>query len=248
MMKYKISIITTLYNCQNFIEQSILSIINQSFNDFEWIIINDGSSDKTWDIVTKLTDKYENIIKIDNKDNKKIPLRRNEAISMASSEYVAIHDGDDISLPNRLLHQYSFFQKQKEDVFCVGGWALQIDENDIESRIMSYPPVSHNENVNMLLVGRKNPIIDPTSMFKKKIFKDIGMYTLNRDIYTVPDMDLWCRAILSGYKIINMPEVLIKYRINPNGMTRLHNKEMQKSHNQVINSFKTSMINLNKKV
>jgi len=116
-MKYKISIITTLYNCQNFIEQSILSIINQSFNDFEWIIINDGSSDKTWDIVTKLTDKYENIIKIDNKDNKKIPLRRNEAISMASSEYVAIHDGDDISLPNRLLHQYSFFSKAKRRCF-----------------------------------------------------------------------------------------------------------------------------------
>lgn len=238
-MNYKISVITTLYNCEKFVKESFDSIINQSFKDFEWIVVNDGSTDNTWDIATSY--KNDNIVFVNNADNKRIPTRRNEAISYASSPYIAIHDGDDISLPDRLLKQYEFMESCDDKTFCVGGWALQIDENSKEQRVMNYPPCKHKEVVNMLLIERKNPIIDPTSMFKRDIFIKLGEYSLDKEIYTVPDMDLWSRAIINGYKINNISDILIKYRINPKGMTRMFNKEMQKAHNFVWNDFKIKM-------
>lgn len=229
-----VSVVTTVFNCERYILESLESIAAQTYQNFEWLIINDGSTDKTWEIVSSF--KHPNIVLVNNQDNKRIPTRRNEAIEMARGDLIAIHDGDDLSLPNRLKMQVEHL-RENQDLFCLGGWAIRIDEHGNEGGIMSYPPTKPSESVKLLLHKRTNPIIDPTCMFRRSIFIKLGRYTLEKMIYTVPDMDLWARAIVSGYGLMSLPLPLIKYRINPDGMTRKHNAEMLGAHRAVWQRF-----------
>jgi len=239
-----VSIITPVYNCEKYIKESLDSICDQiGFNDFEWLILNDGSTDSTWDIICNhpfpCIDR-EKIILIDDKENIKIPRRRNIAVSFASGKYIAIHDGDDVSLPFRLKDQFDFLESNT-DIFCVGGHALKMDLEGEPLGEMDYPKSSHAQ-----IVGQfyrcVNPMVDPTTMFRRKDFLELGGYSVRDDIYTVPDMDLWCKAILCGKKLSNIIKPLIKYRTNPSGMTVKHKEEMIEAHMIVWREFKTQLI------
>ena len=80
-------------------------------------------------------------------------------------------------------------------------------------------------------------MIDPTTMFRREDFLNLGGYSTDKSIYTVPDMDLWLKAILSGRKLINLQYPVIQYRMNPEGMTSLHKQEMIRSHMSVWRKF-----------
>lgn len=241
-----VSVITSVYNGELYLWESLKSIYDQNFKDYEFILINDGSEDNTSHLlysfkfyVEFLKGNSDNIIFIDHKNNKKIPIRRNEAINMARGDYIAIHDADDISLPDRLLKQVDFLEKNK-DVFCVGGHAIEIDElgRKIGQRI--YSPFSTNEIIDIITDKKQfvlNPIIDPTTMFRKKDFLELGGYTLREDIYTVPDYDLWLKAILNDKKIFNLQEYLIKYRKHEKSVTEGKKKEMIRAHMLVWTKF-----------
>lgn len=235
-----LSVITTVYNCEKHIGMSLDSIVGQTFRDFELIIVNDGSTDKTWDIVTskieELREVAKSIVLINNRDNKKIPTRRNEAISQAKGKYIAIHDGDDFSYQTRFERQVSRLERD-EFLFCVGGHAIKIDETNKVVGEMGYPSSTHKDIVDSISKRCMNPMIDPTTIFRKQDFLDLGKYTLEQSIYTVPDFDLWCKAILSGKKFDNFQEPVIKYRQNSSGMTSLHKQEMIKAHMIVWRRF-----------
>ena len=238
-----VSVITTVYNCERYIKASLESIIAQDFTNFEIILVNDGSTDRTWEIAQNFKD--NRIIFCDNKENKKIPIRRNEAINRSVGKYIAIHDGDDISLPDRLSKEVVFMEEH-ENIFCIGSYALKIDTDDILQGFMVYPPSTHNEIV-MLLQRGVNPIIDPTTIFRRKDFIDLGGYTMDESLYTVPDLDLWARAILYGKKFRNIKIPLIKYRINPDGVTRKHKTEMIIAHRKVVYDFIKKLTNYHRK-
>jgi len=218
-----ISVVTTIYNCDQYLEESIESVLDQSFKDYEFLIYNDGSTDTSVDIVKKFDDKR--IRFIDDTSNIRIPRRRNQIISDAVGKYVAIHDGDDVSLPGRFEKQVEFLEAN-EDIFCVGGHAIKIDSGGNEIGMMDYPPETHEKIVSEIIDNVTNPMIDPTTMFKTQVFKDLGSYTLRKDIYTVPDFDLWTRAIIKGFNFANLQGYVIKYRDNPDGMTLQHKQEM----------------------
>ena len=230
-MRPLVSVITTLYNCERFITESLDSICSQQgFDDFEWLIYSDSPTDATWSIVEKYKFNCKRpVIRIPSAINIKIPRRRNQAISQASGKYIAIHDGDDISLPDRLKTEVDFLESHN-DIFCVGSHAIKIDLAGTQIESMDYPPESPKQNISHLYAKRRNPIIDPTSMFRREDFMEMGGYTLRDEIYTVPDMDLWCRAILNGRQLANIQKPLIKYRVNPDGMTALKQSEMIRSH------------------
>lgn len=231
----QLSVITTVYNCEKYLRDSIKSALNQTFRDFEMIIINDGSTDSTGKIVNEhLRD--TRIRYIYHSENKKIPTRRNEAIRMARGQYIAIHDGDDISEPERFEEQVRFL-KNNLDYFCVGGHAKKIDENGKVIGNMDYPPGHHHEILDSVIKKCMNPMIDPTTMFRREDFLNLGGYSTDKSIYTVPDMDLWLKAILSGRKLINLQYPVIQYRMNPEGMTSLHKQEMIRSHMSVWRKF-----------
>ena len=194
-----ISIITTVYNCEKFINKSLHSILSQkNMPSFEWIICNDGSTDSTWDKIVNFDFKHitDKVKLIDDSENIRIPKRRNKAIKEAKGKYIAIQDGDDNSLDDRMRLLFDYLENNP-DIFCVGGKAIRILEDDYVDQIMDYPSCSHEQIVEDLC-KKKNPIIDPSCMYRKNIFFELNGYSEDEEIYTVPDMDLWCRAILQG--------------------------------------------------
>ena len=231
-----LSIITPLYNCEKFVEASLTSLCEQVFSfPTELILINDGSEDNTWDIVEekcipKLKNSKLSKVKISNSDIRLfLPTRRNQALNMSEGRYIAIHDGDDMSLPGRFEQQVKFLNNSPS-VFCVGGHANKIDFESEVIGEMCYPPEFNNRIVLDFYTGKMNPIIDPTTMFRCGFVKEIGGYSLAPDKYTIPDFDLWLRAMSAGYKFHNLQEYLVTYRINPDGMTRKHNAVMVNQH------------------
>ena len=131
-----LSVITPIYNCEKYLQESIDSVLSQTFSDFELIIVNDGSTDSCEDIVRSYSD--NRIIFLNFADNKKIPFRRNQAINLALGEYIAIHDGDDVSLPDRFAIQID--KIVGSELFCVGGHAIKIDTESNTIGDMDYPP------------------------------------------------------------------------------------------------------------
>jgi len=229
-----VSIITPIYNCERYIDASFSSIENQTLEEFEWIIVNDGSTDGSCDLAHYFKNRVSNdkrqIVVVDNKDNKRIPTRRNQAVQMASGKYIAIHDGDDVSLPERLQTQLERLESDSS-LFAIGGEAIKIDlEGKEMGEIMDYPPETHSEIIKLVTHKCMNPMIDPTTMFRKEDFLELGGYTLEKAIYTVPDFDLWLKAMRSGKKFANIKDPMIYYRTNPNGMTQEHKKEMIHAH------------------
>ncbi|MBD3228489.1 MAG: glycosyltransferase [Candidatus Lokiarchaeota archaeon] len=229
-----VSVITPVFNCSKYIRQSIQSILDQTYKNFEFIILDDGCTDKTCHMVSDFSDKRIKLI--GSNVNMGVPFRRNQGVKTARGKYILIHDGDDISLVNRIELQVNYLN-QISDVFCVGGYAIKIDVNENVVGKMEYPPLKHDDIVKKIKHGPLNPMIDPTVMFRKKDFIELGLYSLDKKVRLVQDLDLWTRAILSGKILANIPIPLIKYRTNPDGITEKNKLAMIRSHVGVVSRF-----------
>ena len=233
-----ISIIMTVYNGEQYIEESINSILHQTFKNFELNVLLDGCNDDTENIVKRLQNSPESTINIIKHNGRKgCPERRQELVEASKGEYIVIQDADDVSYPHRLEKEI-FFLKNNTDIFCVGSFADKIDENGEIFGIMDYPPEENEKIIEMIIKECKNPIIDPSVMYRTSIFNKLGGYNLDKSIFTVPDFDLWLRAVLNGEKFYNFQESLVKYRVNEEGVTRKHKKEMIEQHMVVWKEFK----------
>lgn len=123
----RVSVIMSVYNSEKYLEDSIKSILNQSFKDFEFIIVNDCSNDNSLKIINKYKENDVRIRLINN--SKKINLANslNKCLKVAKGKYIARMDADDISIKNRLEIQYNFME-ENEDIFLCGGSAIVINE------------------------------------------------------------------------------------------------------------------------
>ena len=239
-----LSIITPVYNCARFIEESLDSICGQDFSfPTELIIINDGSEDETWNIVIdkclpRLRSSGLKQIKIANDDIRLfLPTRRNQALNISDGSFIAIHDGDDISLPNKFNKQVQFLI-DSPNLFCLGGHAEKIDYDSEPIGEMDYPPETHKRIMLDFYSGKMNPIIDPTTVFRADLIKKLGGYSLAPDKYTIPDFDLWLRATTRDYMFHNLMDFLVTYRLNPDGMTRKHNVVMVEQHRSSMKEYR----------
>ena len=118
MPKPEVSVITPAYNCEKYIKKAIESILNQSYKDFEYIIIDDNSTDKTWKIIKSFANKDTRIKAYINKRNLGIPLNRNRGIKLARGKYIVWQDADDISKKHRIKKLYEFMENNKEVGIC----------------------------------------------------------------------------------------------------------------------------------
>ena len=241
MTKRMVSVIVPVYNCEEYVEESLKSILQQDFDDYEVIVYNDGSTDHSVGVVGEALAKYhdgkENYAHWILEKNKGVFKARAEAIRMSKGKYIALHDADDISLSYRLKTQVDFLEEHK-DVWCVGSIAGKINEKNQDLGFMDYPPKKYVDIYNMLVNYGRNPMIDSSTMFRKEIFDKLGGYSLKDDRCLVDDFDLWARAILQGYRFYNFRQVLIRYRVNPKGNTRLHKQKMIEQHKVVWKDFK----------
>lgn len=237
----KVSVICCAYNASQFIDSSLSSIINQTYKNYELIIVNDGSTDDTKEKIKPYT-KHQNILFINNDINIGLPKSRNLAISKSSGEFVAIQDADDISMPFRLHKQVEFLE-QNHDVSVIGSWALKINEIDDFIGTMHYPPKSTAKGIEYIIKYKLNPIIDPTSMFRKDIFNKLGGYSEEVFLRYAQDFDLWCKMLLHGFKLYNFTDYMIKYRVHSNAVTKTKHKEMRDATDFIWLNFKQHILN-----
>lgn len=233
----KVSVITTVYNAVDYIGESLDSIFAQTFQDFEIIIVDDCSTDGTTPILQEYADTHENAVLIKNTQNQGCFYGRNRALVEAKGEYVAVHDADDISLPQRLEKEVRLLDRHKEIVF-VGGFAVRISQTGEEIGSMVYPPLDTRGAFMVITRFKLNPIIDPSSVYRREVILKHGGYNLEPKLRTVADFELWCRLLCHGHRMANIQEPLIKYRINPKGVTRTENQTMVEATDLVWAQFR----------
>lgn len=231
----KLSIITSVYNTERYLKESLDSVFDQPYKDFELIIVNDGSTDKTSEIISQYT--QPNIMVIENQYNEGVPFSRNRALLAATGEYIAIHDADDVTLSHRFAAQVELLD-QKKNITFTGGHAIKINDQGQPIGFMVYPPEHTRDAFRVITRFKLNPIIDPSSMFRRQPILEIGAYRMEPELRTVQDFDLWCRLLVQGHYMYNFQEPMIKYRINPMGVTRLKKKEQVEATDIVWAAFK----------
>lgn len=225
-----------VYNAERYLAESLDSVFDQSYKDFELIIIHDGSTDNSKDILLSYTDR-PNVVFLENKYNEGYGYSRNRGFIAAKGEYIAIHDADDVSLPHRFQKEVDFLDK-RQDITVVGGHAVRINDTGQIIGSMVYPPKDTGDAFRVIGQFKLNPIIDPSSMFRRQSILDIGAYRMEPELKTVYDFDLWCRLLLEGHHLYNFQEPLIKYRINPTGITRIKKQKQIEATDLVWAAFR----------
>ncbi len=200
----KISVIMPVFNTEKYLDDSIQSILNQSFCDFEFIIVDDCSTDTSFEICEKYAKKDKRIQLYRNKKNMWISFTRNRLISLSQTNYIATQDSDDISEKERLKLCYEFLENNKNYAVVSGNNTI-IDEAWKIIWCRKYS--DHIENT----ILKKSPISGASSLFRKDVFEKVWWYdaTLNYG----EDYDLWLRLFANSYKIKNLQENLLQYRV-----------------------------------
>ncbi len=200
----KVSVLTPAYNVEQYISETIESILSQTFSDFEFIILDDGSTDNTFEIATEYAKKDSRIKVFKNEKNLGIAGNRNKLLTLAKGEYVAWQDSDDISLPFRLEKQVKILDKNKDIGIVGGGLQLFNEKGDLSKRLFS----EQDEELRKKIF-RYSPVAQPSAMIRKEVFDKVGNYDLKMP--PAEDLDMSFR-IGMFYKFANVPEIVVKYR------------------------------------
>lgn len=205
MSSKKLDVVMTAYNNAPYIAQAIESILQQSFGDFRFIIINDGSRDATGDIINAYAARDSRIYAL-HQDNQGTIGAANRGLSCADADIIARMDGDDIALPERFARQIAFLNANPA-VGALGTWISVIDEQGAVRGGGGDVPVHHEDLVANL--RHSTPIMNPTAMIRKSVADQLGGY---RAAYKhCEDYDFWLRCS-EITRLANVPEKLLYYR------------------------------------
>ena len=193
------------YNAEKYIAEAIESILNQSFKDFEFIIIDDCSIDKTWEIIQKYAEKDKRIVKMRNEENLRISRTLNKGIEIAKGKYIARMDADDRSYPDRLEKQFYFMEKNPE-IGISGGTMEVCDE---KMNILNKRKYNLEDEEIRKKLFRYSPFCHPLVIYKTELARKIKGY--NEKFYVSQDYDFYFRiGLLCQFG--NLRDVLLKLR------------------------------------
>ncbi len=207
----KVSVLMPAYNAEKYIGEAIVSILNQSFKDFEFLIIDDCSTDKTGEIIQEFAKRDPRIITIRNEKNLGISRTRNKLISLSKGKYIVWQDADDVSMLYRIDHQYTFMEQNPEVGIC-GGYLLYFKDKK-ELGIRKY---ATNDAELRKSIFRYSPVSQGAAIIKKECFDSTGMFPMASPV--AEDLAVSFQ-IGTKYKFANLPEIIIKYRQVGNGAT-----------------------------
>lgn len=208
----KVSILMPAYNVQDYIAYAIESMLCQTFADFEFIIIDDGSIDNSWDIIQEYAKKDKRIVALKNEANYKICKTLNRGIDIARGEYIVRMDADDWSYPYRLEKQVKFMDENPK-VGVSGGYIMVCDKDMHSRHLRKYKSNDREIRKRMFFY---NPFCHPATIWRCDILKKTTCF--NEMLYDVEDYDLYFRAGRMS-KFANLPDMLIKYRISENSVS-----------------------------
>jgi glycosyltransferase involved in cell wall biosynthesis len=215
-----VSIVMPVYNTANFLRDAIQSILDQTYTDFEFIIIDDGSSDGSLDVLRSFQD--ERILLLSNGINRGLVFTLQRGMSAASGRYIARMDGDDISSPERLRLQVEYMDAHP-DADLVATCVALIDEEGrpmgdwMDDRAYTTP-----ESIRSFLPVN-NSIAHPSVLAKAEIIRKLGYRAEQRE---AEDYDLWLRWASSGYSLHKLQQPLVMHRIRGGSFTRLRQRNV----------------------
>lgn len=224
----KVSVIMTVYNAEKYIKAAVDSITSQSFKNFELIIVNDGSTDRSMEIIKSYRD--ERIVLLDNVCNRGIPFTRNRALQAAKGEYIAVLDSDDIASPRRLEKQVQFLDMHPDIGVVASRINFIVDEKIIKKKRLPYKYMISNSELPF-----RNRISNSSSMFRKRLVDKHNIH-YNNQLFAGEDYDFWVQ--LSKYTFIAiLEEPLTFYRTGGThkGITSNITKNQKAIWNDVIN-------------
>jgi len=225
----KISVVMPAYNAGKYIREAVNSVLNQTFSGFELIIINDGSTDNTQEVISSFTD--PRIILINHEVNKGIASALNTGLLHAKSEYIARFDADDLCFPERLAIQFDFLQTHP-DYILTGGDAEYISENG--EHLFHFKCIGHTNEQISKKINNYCPFIHSSVMYRKDAVLRAGGYSLYA--HNFEDYFLWVRLHRYG-KFYNLRQQLIKVRFNPYSSTideKIRGRRFRKLKREII--------------
>jgi len=220
-----ITVLMSAYNAEKYLREAIESILNQTFKDFEFIIINDCSTDKTKKIIEEYANKDARIKLINNATNLGLTKSLNIGLEEARGEYVARLDADDVSLSERLEKQLEFMNKNR-DITLTGAWAEIIDE---EGKAKGFIKGETDETALYFKMIFSNQLVHSSILFNKDSIVAAGGY--NEKYVYAQDYELYSR-LLTNNRIANQSEVLIKLRTHNGSITR--NEKIKAFYQQAV--------------
>ncbi len=218
----KVSVVMSVFNAEKYLKEAVESILNQTFHDFEFIIINDCSTDLSSSILSDFANTDNRIVLLSNESNMGLTKSLNKGLDIAKGEYIARMDSDDISVSTRLEKQVLFLDQHPEYSFvsCIGQY---IDENGTFEQLRKFPET--NDEIYKMM-PKVDAVMHPGVMFRRADIEKIGNYC--EDFRVVQDYDLWFRGMAAGYKFYNIQEPLLLFRRNES-----YNKRKSKSYRLV---------------
>ncbi|MCU0524685.1 MAG: glycosyltransferase family 2 protein [Elainella sp. Prado103] len=216
-----VSVIMPVYNAQRYVAAAVRSILAQTYRDFEFLIIDDGSTDRSSTILQRYA-ATDDRIRLIRRDNLGFVATLNELLQMAQGEYIARMDADDIALPDRFALQVAFLQTHPQ-VVCVGGAQ---DWIDAAGRILlHHPEAEDNAAIQQLALTGQTPINHPSAMMRRSAMLQVGGYDAN--FYPAEDLDLWLKLGELG-ELANLRQTVLCYRQHDRSISeRLQTQQTQ---------------------
>lgn len=207
-----VSVLMPVYNAERYVGEAVRSILNQTFADFEFIVIDDGSTDRSGELLEKLATSDPRI-RLFRRPNTGYLRALNEGLALANGELVARLDADDVALPERFERQVRYLREHPE-CLAVGCGMLRIDaDGDV---ICEEPMPAAHEEIEARLLKGLGALPHPGAMIRRETLVAVGGY--REEYYGVEDHDLWLRLAERG-RLANLPEPLIKFRTHPQNFT-----------------------------
>ncbi len=225
-----VSVVIPTYNALKFLPQTIASVMGQTFQDFELLLIDDGSSDGTADWVAQYNQDVENNpqsqghkIRFFQQHRGGVSTARNLGIQNAQGEFVAFLDADDLWVPTKLGQQVHYLNQHPRVGLVHGAIALMNEAGTLTGRVLSSKPVA--SSLTRLLT--QNAVACQTVMVRRSCFEQTGGFDAQAD--TVEDWDLWMR-VARFYPIVGLPDVLAHYRQVESSLSRSHERMVPTYH------------------
>ena len=214
-----VSVLMPVYNTAPYLREAMDSMLSQTFTDYELIVLDDCSPDDAEAILDTYTD--PRIVRYKGEKNAGLSNVLNVGIGMARGKYIARMDSDDISLPNRLQVQVDYLETHPEVDLVSVGMLLFGAREDVWVRELGFEKVK----INALF---HSPVLHASSVWRKDAFENQGL-RFRQERVPAEDYDLWARALVKGLKLVNLPDVLYKYRMHLSQATVQTDKTAAKS-------------------
>ena len=226
-MPVKLSVLVPVYNCVDYLDEALWSIRRQTFPDFQCVLVNDGSTDNSLQVLRRHA-LEDGRLQVLDKPNGGIVSALNQGLRTCVGEYTARMDGDDIALPDRFERQIRFLEGNPQ-IVMTGGWAQVIDaeghgrvcqctEGDGSCWCAVIRPPTDHESIDSGLASGSYTMLHPTIMARTAVMRQVGGY--DPQFRIAEDLDFFLRMGESG-KLANFPEIILQYRVRPKSQTML---------------------------